>query len=106
VEVTRELRGIVDRLVGGSGPRTLAPPELEVGECRSLGRATQCDYVIRDATVSSRHAELARTADGWVIRDLGSLNGTRVNGWLVDEQRLRDGDTITFGASVFIFHAG
>lgn len=106
MEVTRELRGLVDRLVSGSGPRALAPPDLKAGECRSLGRATSCDYVIHDATVSNRHAELARTADGWLIRDLGSLNGTRVNGWLVDEQRLRDGDTITFGASVFIFHAG
>ena len=106
MEVTRELRGLVDRLVSGSGPRTLAPPDLQVGECRSLGRAASCDYVIHDATVSSRHAELARDPDGWVIRDLGSLNGTRVNGWLVKEQRLRDGDTLSFGGSVFLFHAG
>jgi pSer/pThr/pTyr-binding forkhead associated (FHA) protein len=46
-----------------------------------------------------------RLDDGWMIRDLGSLNGTRVNGWLVQEQRLRDGDTLTFGGSVFLFDA-
>ena len=106
MEVTRELRGIVDRLVGGSGPRTLAAPDLKAGECRSLGRGRFCDYVLYDPTVSNRHAELVRLDDGWAIRDLGSLNGTRVNGWLVKEQRLRDGDTLTFGGSVFLFHAG
>jgi pSer/pThr/pTyr-binding forkhead associated (FHA) protein len=110
VEVTRELsgvrlRGLVDRLISGPGPRTLGAPDIAVGEARSLGRASACDYVIHDPTVSHRHAELERVDDGWLIRDLGSLNGTRVNGWLVQEQRLRDGDTLTFGASVFIFHA-
>jgi pSer/pThr/pTyr-binding forkhead associated (FHA) protein len=105
VEVTRELRGIVDRLFSGPGPRTLGAPPIKVGEARSVGRATACDYVIYDPTVSSRHAELVRLDDGWLIRDLGSLNGTRVNGWLVQEQRLRDGDTLTFGGSVFLFDA-
>jgi pSer/pThr/pTyr-binding forkhead associated (FHA) protein len=101
--VSLAVRELVDRLVSGSGPRTLAPPDLDAGECRVLGRANSCDYVIYDPTVSNRHAELLREPDGWVIRDLGSRNGTRVNGWLVKEQRLRDGDTLTFGASVFIF---
>jgi pSer/pThr/pTyr-binding forkhead associated (FHA) protein len=111
VEVTRELRGVrlrglVDRLISGSGPRTLGAPEIGVGEARSLGRATSCDYVIHDPTVSNRHAELVRVDDGgWLIRDLGSRNGTRVNGWLVKEQRLRDGDTLTLGESVFLFDA-
>jgi pSer/pThr/pTyr-binding forkhead associated (FHA) protein len=106
VEVTRELRGVVDRLLGGSGPQTLAAPKIPAGHVRSLGRAPACDYVIRDPTVSSRHAELVRLDDdGWLIRDLGSRNGTRVNGWLVKEQRLRDGDTLTFGGSVFLFDA-
>jgi predicted component of type VI protein secretion system len=109
VEVTRELggvrlRGMIDRFLSGGGPRTLtAPSEFMVGERRVLGRARSCDYVIYDPTVSSRHAELVRLDDCWLIRDLGSLNGTRVNGWLVKEQRLRDGDTLTFGGSVFLF---
>jgi hypothetical protein len=97
------LRALVDRLLSGPRPRALHAPDLDVGRGRVLGRATSCDYLIHDPTVSNRHAELVRLDDGWLIRDLGSRNGTRVNGWLVKEQRLRDGDTLTFGASVFIF---
>jgi pSer/pThr/pTyr-binding forkhead associated (FHA) protein len=96
---------MLDRLLSGSGPRTIGAPPIGIGEARSLGRANSCDFVIYDPTVSSRHAELVRLDDGWLIRDLGSLNGTRVNGWLVKEQRLRDGDTLSFGGSVFLFDA-
>ena len=111
-DVTRDLpsrgfrlRALVDRLLTGPGPRTLHVPDVPAGEGRVLGRADSCDYVIYDPTVSNRHAELIRLDDGWLIRDLGSRNGTRVNGWLVKEQRLRDGDTLTFGGSVFLFDA-
>jgi hypothetical protein len=111
-DVTRDLprpalrlRALVDRLVSGNRPRTLHAPDLAIGDGRVLGRAGSCDYVIYDPTVSGRHAELVRLDDGWLIRDLGSRNGTRVNGWLVKEQRLRDGDTLTFGGSVFLFDA-
>jgi pSer/pThr/pTyr-binding forkhead associated (FHA) protein len=55
--------------------------------------------------VSSRHAVLTRSADGWTLHDLGSRNGTRVNGWLVKEQRLADGDELTFGDATFVFRA-
>jgi pSer/pThr/pTyr-binding forkhead associated (FHA) protein len=76
---------------------------MREGERRVLGRSNTCDYLIPDPTVSSRHAELVRSDDGWTIRDLGSLNGTRVNGWLVTEQRLQPGDTLEIGAAVFDF---
>jgi pSer/pThr/pTyr-binding forkhead associated (FHA) protein len=99
------LRGFIDRLLKGPGPRTLRAPQCEVGQRRLIGRATSCDFVVYDPTVSSRHAELERVGDGWLIRDVGSRNGTRVNGWLVKEQRLRDGDTLMFGESVFLFDA-
>jgi Domain of unknown function (DUF1707)/FHA domain len=81
----------------------LQPPEMREGESRVLGRNPSCDYTIADATVSGRHAELARTRDGWRIRDLGSRNGTRVNGWLVREQALQPGDAIELGATLFVF---
>jgi pSer/pThr/pTyr-binding forkhead associated (FHA) protein len=84
-------------------PIPLQPPEMREGESRVLGRNPSCDYAIADATVSARHAELARTRGGWRIRDLGSRNGTRVNGWLVREQGLQTGDTIELGATVFVF---
>jgi pSer/pThr/pTyr-binding forkhead associated (FHA) protein len=109
-DVTRDLprpairlRELIGRLLNGPRPRTLHAPHLEVGERRVLGRASSCDYLVGDPTVSNRHAELIRLDEDWLIRDLGSRNGTRVNGWLVTEHRLRNGDTLTLGGSVFVF---
>lgn len=81
----------------------LRPPPIEAGHAVSLGRSPECDYVVHNATVSARHAELTRSDEGWTVRDLGSRNGTRVNGWLVKEQQLADGDEVTFGDSTFVF---
>lgn len=81
----------------------LRPPEMAEGDRRVMGRAATCDYAIADQTVSARHAELVRVDGGWLIRDLDSRNGTRVNGWLVKEQRLEPGDTLTLGTTVFVF---
>jgi hypothetical protein len=79
------------RLVVGAGGAT-------------LGRSRECDVVVGDANVSRRHAELRRTADGWQIYDLGSTNGTRVNGHQVrGSVPLRAGDEIELGASVMTF---
>jgi hypothetical protein len=83
----------------------LRPPPIEPGSAVTLGRSPDCDYVIRSAAVSARHAELRRSAEGWSLRDLGSRNGTRVNGWLVKEQQLADGDEVTFGDSTFVFRS-
>jgi pSer/pThr/pTyr-binding forkhead associated (FHA) protein len=84
-------------------PKQLRPPALEAGVEVTLGRSPHCDYVVDDRTVSARHAELRRTPDGWELRDLGSRNGTRVNGWLVKQQRVAEGDEIALGASSFVF---
>jgi hypothetical protein len=83
----------------------LRPPRIKAGSAVTLGRSPECDYIVRNATVSARHAELRRSAEGWSLRDLGSRNGTRVNGWLIKEQQLADGDEVTFGDSTFIFVA-
>ncbi len=64
----------------------------------SIGRDASCDLAIADMTVSRRHAQLDRTADGWLLSDLGSTNGTRVNGWRVrGKVPVRAGDLVTFG---------
>ena len=84
-------------------PVALCPPDMDDGDRRVLGRNASCDYAIADRCVSARHAELIRVRDGWMIKDLGSRNGTRVNGWLVSEQRLRAGDCVTLGTTDLLF---
>jgi hypothetical protein len=66
-----------------------------------LGRGLACQFVFADNSVSRRHAEL-RLEDGlWHLRDLGSLNGTWVNGRRVREAEVRPGDEIRLGAVRF-----
>jgi hypothetical protein len=68
-----------------------------------LGRLPECDVVVNDPNVSRRHAEFRRTAEGVVVTDLGSTNGTRVNGAPVREQQLASGDEITVGSTTLVF---
>ena len=68
----------------------------------SIGRSPQSDLAIGDITVSWRHAEFRRTAGEWVLVDLGSTNGTRVNGWQAGAGfPVRPGDLVRFGGAVF-----
>ena len=66
-------------------------------ETVTVGRAPENLIHIDDPSVSSRHAELRQSGDDWHLRDLGSTNGTQVNGVAVTETRLRAGDRIRFG---------
>jgi pSer/pThr/pTyr-binding forkhead associated (FHA) protein len=76
------------------------------GDQFSIGRDASCDLAIADMTVSRLHAQLARTPDGWLLSDLESRNGTRVNGWLVRGQvPVRAGDLVSFGSLEVIFAA-
>jgi pSer/pThr/pTyr-binding forkhead associated (FHA) protein len=74
----------------------------------TIGRAEDCDLVVSDRTVSRHHASLIHYDEGgWVIRDLGSKNGTRVNGVRVDvEAPIEPGDELGFGAAVMRFAPG
>lgn len=68
------------------------------GASFSIGRASSCDLTIADLTVSRVHAMLERTAEGWLLTDLSSTNGTRVNGWRVRGQvQVTAGDRVSFG---------
>jgi pSer/pThr/pTyr-binding forkhead associated (FHA) protein len=53
--------------------------------------------VLGHQSVSRRHAELSRTSVGWLLSDLESTNGTRVNGWRVKQVRIRPGDRVEIG---------
>lgn len=68
-----------------------------------IGRMSSCDVVLADANVSRRHAELTRDDEGWVLEDLGSTNGTLVNGKLAKRHSLTGGETLGFGTSALRF---
>jgi len=71
-----------------------------------LGREPTVDYPIDDPTVSRRHAEILRAPDGWRIRDLGSANGTELNGArLIGDRLLREGDVVGLGRATLVFNA-
>lgn len=72
-----------------------------------VGREAHCDICIADSSVSRNHARLIMDDMGtWTIEDLGSTNGTKVNGHAVQRAELRFGDQITFGTTVMIFKKG
>jgi hypothetical protein len=69
----------------------------------TIGRDMACDMVLPHPTVSRWHAGLKREDTGWVLDDLGSTNGTRLNGWRVRAAvPVRDGDLVSFGAATFV----
>ena len=66
-------------------------------ELITIGRAPENVIVIDEFSVSGRHAQLQRTGDAYQLKDLGSTNGTRVNGQAISEVQLRVGDRLRFG---------
>lgn len=68
-----------------------------------IGRSSKCDVQLDQESVSRNHARISRQRSNYVIRDLGSTNGTYVNDELVDEVVLRDGDQVKVGRTIFKF---
>ena len=71
-----------------------------------LGRVSACDVVVNDKKASRRHARLISEAGVVEIEDLGSSNGTLLNGNPVDRRMLRDGDRIEIGKTVVVYREG
>ena len=70
-----------------------------------LGRAADCDLVVAEPRVSRHHAELRREGDGYLLADLRSTNGTRLNGQVITRPMpLQDGDVIELGSARFLYH--
>jgi adenylate cyclase len=86
------------KLIGADG---VTAYELREGVMQTIGRGVQCEISIVDPTMSRRHAELVPDPDGLLIRDLGSSNGTFINGARVTEQRAVAGDSVAFGKLTF-----
>jgi pSer/pThr/pTyr-binding forkhead associated (FHA) protein len=84
-------------LTFGGSKQTVSKPRIVIG------RSREADVRVPDESMSRRHAEI-RQEDGeyWLV-DLGSMNGTRVNGKRVDRRRLADGDTIVLGSTEIVF---
>ena len=72
----------------------------------SIGRHPENDVVLTCQSSSSRHAAIKRSGNDFYVQDLGSSNGTRVNGAEIEEAKLNDGDRIGFGDVQAVFYAG
>ena len=84
---------LVVRAGGGRAGET-----FEMAGLRTLiGRSPDCHVFLDDVTVSRRHAEIVHENDDYVIRDLGSLNGTFVNRRRIESTQLEDDDEVQIG---------
>jgi transcriptional regulator with GAF, ATPase, and Fis domain len=90
------------RLAAISGPLRDSVFPLKDG-LLSIGREYSNRLAIDDSLVSPQHCTVTQDAEHWVLRDLGSLTGTFVNGLPVQERPLTNGDRIAVGGSVFLF---
>lgn len=72
----------------------------------TIGRLPECDVVVDDAGASRQHARIRRTEAGFVLTDLGSTNGTMVNGEPIQEHVLEHGDRVTIGETELEFRSG
>jgi hypothetical protein len=76
-----------------------------LGVLTLIGRTAENQIVIPIKEVSRRHAQIIMSEDGYLLKDLGSPNGTFVNGERVKEHRLQEGDKVTLGGKIFVFKA-
>lgn len=94
---------------GGAGAGSLLLPNNDryiLGDSIVvLGRLPDCDITLNDTNVSRRHAEIRPVGDRFYLVDLGSTNGSKVNGTRVSERELLDGDELGFGSIKLVFQA-
>jgi hypothetical protein len=89
------------RIVAGPGRGREIRLDPEQG--LSLGRSHANELVLEDEAISGQHCRIRHEDEGWVLHDLGSTNGTRVNERRVDRHRLRGGDLISLGETSLQF---
>lgn len=90
------------RIIEGAGEGA----SVALGERATLGRSRNCDIQLKDVESSRFHAEVWLDRGRYYVKDLGSSNGTLVNGDRITEQELHDGDRIQIGEVVVEFVAG
>ena len=91
------------KLLATRGPN--AGQEFEIKDVAILGRSFDSDVRIDDLTVSRRHAKIERSDNAYFIEDLGSGNGTRVNGRPITRVQLEDNDEVAICQSLFVFRS-
>ena len=91
------------RIVVVESPGASMRQLLLTTDVATIGRGADVELRLADTGVSRRHAEIRREGDDVVLLDLGSTNGTQVNGRAVERVRLTPGDRITLGRSVLTF---
>ncbi|HET9731818.1 MAG TPA: FHA domain-containing protein [Acidimicrobiales bacterium] len=92
-------------LVVKRGPNAGSKFALEA-ETTKAGRHPDSDIFLDDVTVSRRHAEFVREHGRYIVRDVGSLNGTYLNRERIDEAELGNGDEVQIGKFKLVFLAG
>jgi ribosomal protein L40E len=107
-----EVLAAIDALPAGSallivrrGPNSGSRFLLD-SDITTAGRHPESDIFLDDVTVSRRHVEFRRTASGFSVADVGSLNGTYVNRERIDEWQLANGDEVQIGKYRLVFFAG
>jgi hypothetical protein len=83
----------------------LAPPILLQRPVLLVGRHAECDIRLDRPQISRRHCCVAQACERLVIRDLGSHNGLRVNGRVVEEAQLRPGDEVAIAHLIYRYEA-
>jgi hypothetical protein len=95
---SRNLRYILEIIDGPDNGKVIT---LD-GDNIYIGRHAQCGLVINDPEVSRRHIKMMRGKEGWLIDDLGSTNGTFINGQRISRYLVSPGDRIQLGQSVLV----
>lgn len=94
---------------GGAGAGSIVLPNGDrfvLGETVvTIGRMPDSVITLEDPNVSRNHSEIRPSGGGFVLADLGSTNGTKINGVKISERELQDGDELTFGSTTFRFEA-
>src|SRR5215472_11068640 len=101
--------------MSGASPGQAAATFFPIGEPQSLclprqadrgltiGRAPSCDFTVTDLSVSRWHARLHHEDGNWLLSDLGSTNGTKLNGWRVTSAvPVQPGDSVVFGSAAYV----